>query len=142
MAEYRQPVNEGPTRLELMIYVRTFEWWGANLLKVIAEYPAQNETFFAAYHTVPIGCRLTDTAEIIAFLLAPAETEDLSRLSISFESEPVDYLVCVPITMIEYAFAREVSSEQIYERLKQADAFIHTDDERRSLVNYTPRETK
>src|SRR5688572_22340521 len=79
MAEYRQPVDgdASPLRLELMLRVNTFEWWAANLLKMIAEYPAQQGTFFDAYHTVPIGYRLTDTSEISAFLLVPAEAEDL-----------------------------------------------------------------
>lgn len=142
MAEYRQPVDENSARLELLIYVKTFRWWAANLLKMIAEHPAQNQTFFAAYHTVPMGYRLTETAEISAFLLAPAEMEDSSRLSFSIEGEPVDYLVCAPITMIEHAFAREVSSEQLHQRLKKADAIIHTDDERRSIVDYIPKETQ
>jgi Suppressor of fused protein (SUFU) len=140
MAEYRQPVDEGPTRLELLIYVRTFQWWAANLLKMVAEYPAQYQTFFAAYHTIPMGYRLTDTAEISAFLLAPTEIEDSSRLSFAIEGESVDYLACVPITMIEHAFAREVSSKQLHQRLKEANLLIHADDERRSSIDYTPKE--
>jgi hypothetical protein len=142
MAEYRQPVHDAaaPERLELMIYIKTFQQWAANLLKIVAEYPAQNETFFAGYHTVPFGCRLTETAEISAFLLTPAESEDLSRLAFSVEAEPVDYLTCVPITMIEHAFAREVGSEDLHRRLEQANLLIHADDERRSIVDYTPKE--
>jgi Suppressor of fused protein (SUFU) len=105
-----------------------------------AEYPAQYQTFFDAFHTVPIGSRLTDTAEISAFLLAPAELEDLSRLSFSVEAEPVDYLVLVPITMTEHAFAREVGSEELHQLLKDSGLIIHGDDERRSIVDYTPKE--
>jgi hypothetical protein len=140
MANYRQPTDEGPARVELLIYVKEFEWWAANLLKMIAEFPAQNETFFAAYHTVPIGYRLTETAEISAFLLAPAEMEDSSRLSFSIEDDAVGYLVCVPITMIEHAFAREVSSEQLHQKLKQANVIVHANDERRSILDYKPNQ--
>lgn len=142
MADYRQSVDEMHTRLELLIYVKTFQWWAANLLKVIAEYPAQNQTYLAAYHTIPIGYKLTETAEISAFLLAPAEMEDTSRLSFHIDEESVDYLVCVPITMAEHAFAREVGAEPLHEHLKEANAIIHTDDERRSVVDYIPKETE
>lgn len=141
MADYRQPVDDRPQRLELIIYVKAFEWWAANLLKMVAEYPAQNNTFFASYHTVPIGYRLTDTSDISAFLLAPSEREDLQTLALSQENEPVDYLTCIPITMIEHAFAREVSSENLYSKLKDACLDIHREDERESVVDYKPQET-
>ena len=70
------------------------------------------------------------------------ETEDLTRLSFSVDGEPVDYLTCIPITIVEHAFAREVDSEELHRRLKEADLLIHADDERRAIVDYTPKEIK
>jgi hypothetical protein len=129
MAEYQQPVDEelAPRRLELMI-------------QILAEYPAQNATFFAPYHTIPMGYRLTDTSEISAFMLAPPENEDLDKLSIAVDGEPVHYLLAIPITMTEHAYAREVSTDDLYQRLKQANLLVHADDGRQSVLDYTPKE--
>jgi hypothetical protein len=135
MAHYRQAVN-GPTaplRLELLMHTGHFRYWEANLLKLLAEFPSQNKTYFTVYQTVPIGNRLTNTSQISAFLLTP-ETEIGGRLAFEIDSERVEYLLCVPITMSEHAFAREFGGEELYSRLKHANLLIHEDDERRSIV--------
>jgi hypothetical protein len=143
MAEYRQPVGDPvPKRLELMIYTQTFQYWALNLLKILAEYPAQNETYFAPRHTIPIGYRLSETSEISAFLLATPENEELTKLSFDLDGDPVEYLLVIPITMIEHAYAREVDTEDLYRRLKEVNLLIHADDERRSVLEYTPKETE
>jgi hypothetical protein len=142
MAEYQQPVEEDslPRRLELLMYLQPFQVWALNLLKGMAEYPAQQGVAFARWHTVPIGYRLTDTSEISAFLLAPLDTEDLSRLSFDGYDDPVEYLLAVPLTMTEHAYAREVGSEELYQRLKQADLLVHRDDHRPPVLEYEPLE--
>lgn len=135
MAQYRQPVDGlfAPLRLELLLHTVYFRCWEANLLKLLAEFPFQNETYFSAYQTVPIGSRLTKTSEITAFLLAP-ETEMVGLLAFEIDAEVVEYLTCVPITMSEHAFAREFGGEELYLRLKGANLLIHEDDGRRSIV--------
>jgi hypothetical protein len=144
MAEYQQPVDQAlaPRRLELMIYIQTFQFWALNMLKILAEYPAQHGTSFAQFYTIPIGYRLNDASEISALMLAPPETEDLAKLSFDLYEDPVDYLLAIPITMTEHAYAREVGSEDLYRRLKQANLLVHVDDGRQSVLDYNPRETE
>jgi Suppressor of fused protein (SUFU) len=124
------------------MYLQPFQVWALNLLKVLAEYPAQQGAAFARYHTVPIGYRLTDASEISAFLLAPPDMEELSRLAFDGYDGPVDYLLIVPITMTEHAYAREVGSEDLYQRLKQADLLVHRDAHRLSAIEYEPLESE
>jgi hypothetical protein len=137
MADYRQPKNgSAPRRVELMLYVAEFQWWAANLLKLVAEYPAENQTFFAAYHTIPMGSALTSSSEISAFLLVPPSAEDFSRLSFSVGGDQVEYLACIPITNTEHIFAQEVGSQQLHEKLKESNLLIHRDDNRKSILDY------
>ncbi len=141
MAEYRQPVqyDDEPVRLELMMHLGSFQWWAANSLKVMAEYPARHGVFFARHHTVPLGCRLTEHSEISAILLAEPDAELTSGLSFSLEDEPVNYLLGIPITSAEHAFAMDVGCEELYQKLKECDCLVHTNDERPSVVEYTPK---
>ncbi|MEX0715892.1 MAG: suppressor of fused domain protein [Planctomycetaceae bacterium] len=138
MAEYRQPGDEAraPRRLELMMYLQRREQWAVNSLKVMAEYPARYDTFFDAFHTLPMGATIAENSEISAFLLATPENEGLIGLEFDVEGDSVEYLLAIPITAAEHAFAVDVGSDVLYGRLKETNLLIHADAERRSIVDH------
>lgn len=134
MADYCQPVDVAnyPARIELLICISQFRWWTANLLKILGEFPAQNKTFLAAYHTVPIGYNLTETSQISAFLLAP-EFGCLSEAKLTVENAIVEYFRCLPITWDELEYARKYGGEELFAKLVSKELLVHKDDERKSV---------
>jgi hypothetical protein len=45
---------------ELLMGIGQLEYWAANLLKLVAEYPFDQGTFYDIHHTVPFGGELGD----------------------------------------------------------------------------------
>lgn len=141
MAEYLQPAADSapPARLELMLNIATVGPTAVHVLKTLAEYPARFDTFFASGHTVPIGEAWSADSQIGGFLLAPPDDATASALAFSLEGDAVQYLVAVPITLAELAYAREVDSRELLGRLREANLLVHVDDRRQSVIEEVPQ---
>lgn len=143
MSEYRQPVADdaGPARVELVLQVGTVDQVAVTLLKLLAEYPSRFDTYFASYQTVPLGGSWGEGSEISAFLLAPVDNATSSGLAFERDGDAVDYLLAVPITRMEHAYAQEMDSKDLFRRLNEANLLVHADHRRRSVLEDCPDES-
>ena len=140
MSDLRQPALEEPRkpiapRAELMMYVRQPKPWMFSVLKGLAEMPFKFGSFLHWGHTVPNGMPMTaDPSELTSFFFVrpAAELAELSDLSIG--GDRVDFLMLVPITEAERAYAREHGSAALSKLMDDCGFELIVDEKRKSLV--------
>jgi hypothetical protein len=120
---------------ELFMYVEEPFPWMIKDLKLLAEYPAQNDTFFHWGHTVSRG---KDTPEssipLTAFILLPLLFERADFDTLGYDDAPLHFLWCVPITQQERAYAEEHGGRAFVALMKAATMDIVVDETRKSLI--------
>jgi len=140
MSDLRQPALEEPRkaiapRAELMMYVRQPQPWMFSVLKGLAEMPFKFASFLHWGHTVPNGMPMTaEPSELTSFFfVCPAgEPAELGDLSIA--GDGVDFLLLVPITEAERAYAIEHGSAALCKLMDDSGFDLVVDERRKSLV--------
>ena len=140
MSDLRQPALEEPReavapRAELIMYVRQPKPWMFSVLKGLAEMPFRFGSFLHWGHTVPNGMPMTaEPSELTSFFFVrpTGEPADLGNLIIG--GDHVDFLVLVPITEAERAYAREHGSAALSKLMDDSGFELVVDEKRKSLV--------
>lgn len=137
MSDLPMAVLDGSTaeaNIELIMGIGQHQHWATNLLKLVAEYPFDQETFFDVHHTVPFGGELGDGSTLSAFLLVRPRIlpEDLTRFE--FSGKRIGFLQAVPITTEEHHFAVAEGSDKLEALLEKHGYLITRDPNRQSVV--------
>ena len=139
MSDFRQPtLEEAPPgiapRAELLMYVREPQGWMPSLLKGLAEMPFQRATCLHWGHTVPNGEPIIDDSEFTSFIFVPpsCETEEFEDFSV--DGDHVAFLMVVPITEAERAYAIEHGSAALGKLMEDSKFNFIIDDKRKPLV--------
>ena len=140
MSDLRQPALEDPSegiapRAELIMYAQQPRNWMFSVLKGLAEMPFEDATYLHWGHTVPNGMPMTaDPSELTSFFFVPTRDEPAELANLSIGGDRVDFLVLVPITECERAYAREHSSAALVALMDDSGFQLVVDEGRKSLV--------
>ena len=140
MSDLRQPALEDPPegvapRSELIMYAQQPQGWMFSVLKGLAEMPFENATCLHWGHTVPNGMAMTaKPSELTSFFFVPTRDESPELAKLSIGGDRVDFLVLVPITESERAYAREHSSAALVALMDDSGFQLVVDEGRKSLV--------
>lgn len=120
--------------IELIMGIGQHQHWATNLLKLVAEYPFDQGTFYDVHHTVPFGGELGDGSSLSAFLLVRPRflPEGLARFE--FGGKRIGFLQAVPITTAEHHFAVAEGSDKLEALLEKHGHLITRDPNRQSVV--------
>jgi hypothetical protein len=124
----------GPANIELILGIGQHQHWASNLLKIAAEYPSAQGTFFAAHHTLPFGGELGEGSSLSAFLFIEPRILPPTLSDWVHRDPRVGFLQVVPITTEEHAFAVSKGSEELETLLAKAGFLIMRDANRPSVV--------
>jgi hypothetical protein len=116
MSDLPMVVPEGSTAapyIELIMGIEQHEFWASGLLKLTAEYPFAQCTFFDVHHTVRFGGELGGGSDLSAFLFVEPRflPEDLNRFE--FRGRQIRFLQAVAITTAEHRFAISHGSDRL-----------------------------
>jgi hypothetical protein len=140
MSDLRQPALEQPPdgvapRAELIMYVRQPEDWMFAVLKGLAEMPFEHTTCLHWGHTVPNGVAMTpEPSELTSFFFVPPKGESSELAKFSIGGDRVDFLILVPITESERAYAVEHGSAALVRLMDDSGFQLVVDKGRKSLV--------
>jgi len=140
MSDLRQPALEDPPegiapRAELIMYVQKPQTWMFSVLKGLAEMPFKYGTCLHWGHTAPNGMPMTaEPSELTSFFFVPTRDEPPELAKLSIDGDRVDFLVLVPITESERAYAREHSSAALVTLMDDSGFRLVVDEGRKSLV--------
>ena len=126
--------NRAEVRIELMMGMGQHQHWATNLLKLVAEYPFDQGTFYDVHHTVPFGGELGEGSTLSAFLLVRPRflPEGLARCEIG--GKRIAFLQAVAITTAEHEFAVAEGSDKLEALLEKHGYLITRDPNRQSVV--------
>ena len=137
MSEHAQRTEDGVVRTELYVYTREPTARAAGVLRALAAYPFQHNTYFADFDTVP----LAEAAEprLVPFsgvLLAPGGPEEAQTLSEihGVANEPVFVHLVLPIHRAEMQLAIEMGGRELWSKLLSSEAMLALDADRPTVV--------
>ena len=137
MSDLPMAVPEGSTaqaHIELIMGMGEHAHWATNLLKLVAEYPFEQRTFYDARHTVPFGGELGDGSSLSAFLFVRPRFLPERLGQFEFEGRRIGFLQVVPITTTEHEFAVAQGSDNLEALLERQGHLITRDPNRQSVV--------
>ena len=140
MSDFRQPALEKPPtsvapRAELFMYARQLEDWMPSALKGLAEMPFERTTALHWGHTVPNGQPFNDEAsEFTSLFFCPPSCEAEEFEEFNLDGDRVAFLMLVPITEAERAYAIEHGSPALARLMEDANLDFIFDATRTSLV--------
>lgn len=137
MSDLPMPVPEGraaDAHVELVMGMGQHQHWATNLLKLVAEYPFDQGTFYDVHHTVPFGGELGDGSSLSAFLFVQPRflPENLARFE--FDGRRIRFLQAVAITTVEHQFAIAEGSDKLEALLEKHGYLITREPIGRSVV--------
>lgn len=137
MSDLPMAVPDGSTAqsyIELVMGIGQHAHWATNLLKLVAEYPFDQGTFYDVHHTVPFGGELGDGSSLSAFLFVQPRflPEGLARFQ--FDGKRIGFLQAVPITAAEHRFAVDEGSAKLEGLLERYGYLVTRDPNRQSVV--------
>ena len=122
-------------RTELIMYAQQPQGWMFSVLKGLAEMPFEYATCLHWGHTVPNGMPMTaKPSELTSFFFVPTRDEPPELAKLSIGRDRGDFLVLVPITESERAYAREHSSAALVTLMDGSGFRLAVDEGRNSLV--------
>lgn len=124
--------------IELVMGLGRHEHWATNLLKLAAEYPFAQGTFFDVHHTLGFGVELGEGSSLSAFLFVEPRFVPDDLLQFEFGGRRIRFLQAVAITTAEHRFAMTEGSVKLEALLAQRDFLITRDPKRPSVVPSTP----
>lgn len=126
--------RDSDSHVELLMGMGQHQHWATNLLKLVAEYPFDQGTFYDVHHTVPFGGELGDGSSLAAFLFVRPRflPEALGRFE--FEGKRIRFLQAVAITTAEHQFAVAEGSEKLEALLEEHGFLVTRDPNRPSVV--------
>ncbi|MFB3429305.1 MAG: suppressor of fused domain protein [Phycisphaerales bacterium] len=143
MSDERQLLLEPDThrspRAEIIMYVREPRRWMFTDMKILAEFPFDENTVLHWWHTVPIGVPINrQKSDLNAYFFLPPyfENPELSKLKI--DGDGVDFLWMQPITEAERAFAQTKGSDKLEKVIRKANLPIVLNEYRKSLIRQLP----
>jgi hypothetical protein len=121
--------------IELLLGIGQHQHWATNLLKLAADYPFGQGTFYEAHHTVPFGGEIGDGSSLSAFLLV--RPRFLPEVLATFEcgGKRIGFLQAVPITTVEHQFAVTEGSDKLEALLDKHGHLVTRDPNRQSVVD-------
>ena len=125
--------NAAAARIELVIGIGQHHHWAINLLKLVAEYPFDQGTFYDVHHTVPFGGELGDGSSLSAFLFVAPRFLSSELLQFELAGKQIRFLQAVAITTEEHHFAISEGSDKLESLLEEHGYLITYDVNRRSL---------
>lgn len=125
--------------IELIMGIGQHQHWATNLLKLVAEYPFDQGTFYDAHHTVPFGGELGDGSSLSAFLLVRPHFLPEGLASFECGGKRIGFLQAVPITTLEHEFAVAEGSDKLEALLEKHGYLITRDPNRQSVVKSADR---
>lgn len=136
MSNQSQPLPDGSRHYtELLMYVREPRDWMFGLLKKLAAYPFEQDTFFHWGHTVSEGDTVTAQPSLLTgVILLPPYFEEPRFDNLAFMGDPLHFLWCIPITDAELTYAQEHGGFALAERMEEIEFDIVVDEGRRSIV--------
>ncbi|MEK7793732.1 MAG: suppressor of fused domain protein, partial [Candidatus Hydrogenedentota bacterium] len=123
-----------PANIELILGIGQHQHWASNLLKLAAEYPSAQGTFYAAHHTLPFGGELGDGSSLSAFLFIEPRILPPNLSDWMHRDPKIGFLQAVPITTKEHAFAVSKGSKELETLLAKAEFLITPYANRPSVV--------
>lgn len=129
---------EWPIRRKHMRWAEPEYFWPVAVLKDSARYPHRQKTWFSWGHTVGSLENpepLDPAGRFVGVYLAPPATFPSGAEKITIEGGPgINFLALIPLTYEELAFARAQSSDELEERLIEANVTELLDPLRKSVV--------
>jgi hypothetical protein len=120
--------------IELLMGIGQHQHWATNLLKLVAEYPFDQGTFYDVHHTVPFGGELGDGSSLSAFLFVRPRFLPEALTRFEFDGKRIGFLQAVPITTGEHQFAVAEGSDKLEALLEKHGYLITRDPNRQSVV--------
>ncbi|MEO6908044.1 MAG: suppressor of fused domain protein [Abditibacteriaceae bacterium] len=122
-------------RTEILMYAEEPQGWMFSVMKGLAEMPFEDNTNLHWGHTVPNGMPMTAQPSLLtSFFFMPPFFEPLEFNELKLEDDTVDFLWMIPITETERMYAIEHGSDQLYEKIEDADMPIVVDENRDSVI--------
>ncbi len=137
MSDLPMPVPEGSAaaaHVELVMGVGQQQHWATNLLKLVAEYPFDQGTFYDIHHTVPFGGELGEGSSLSAFLFVRPRFLPEELAQFEFDGRRIRFLQAVAITTAEHQFAVAQGSDKLEALLEKPGYLITRDPNRQSVV--------
>jgi hypothetical protein len=137
MSDLPMPVpkgSEAAAHVELLMGIGQHQHWATNLLKLVAEYPFDEGTFYDVHHTVPFGGELGDGSSLSAFLFVKPRFLPADLAQFKFGGRRIRFLQAVPITTAEHEFAVAEGSDKLESLLVEHGQLIARDPNRQSVV--------
>lgn len=137
MSDLPMPVPDGSAaeaHVELIMGIAQHQHWATNLLKLVAEYPFDQGTFYDMHHTVPFGGELGDGSCLSAFLFVRPRILPEGLAQFEFEGRRIGFLQAVPITTAEHQFAVAQGSDKLEALLERQGYLITRNPNRPSVV--------
>jgi len=140
MSDFRQPAlaeanNKISPLAEIIMYAHQPKDWMLAVLKGLAEMPLRNATFLHWGHTVPNGQPMThEPSQLTSFFFLPPvlEAQGFERLTLA--TDRVDFLMLVPITEAERAYAIEHGAAALGQLMEDNGFDFIVDEKRMSLL--------
>ncbi len=120
--------------IELLMGIGQHAHWATNLLKLVAEYPFEQGTFYDVHHTVPFGGELGDGSSLSAFLFVQPRFLPAGLVPFQYGSKRIGFLQAVPITTAEHRFAVDEGSDKLEALLERHGYLVSRDPNRQSVV--------
>ena len=136
MSDLALAIPEGRTaqsHVELIMGIGQHQHWATNLLKLVAEYPFDQRTFYDVHHTVPFGGELGDGSSLSAFLFVRPRFLPEALAGLEVGGRRIGFLQAVPITTAEHEFAVSEGSAKL-EALLEPRGYLITRDPNRASV--------
>ena len=137
MSDLPMPVPDGgpaEVNIELIMGIGEHQHWATNLLKVVAEYPFDQGTFYDVHHTVPFGGELGDGSTLSAFLFVRPRFLPVRLAQFELDGRRIGFLQAVAITTAEHQFAVAEGSDKLEALLEKHGYLITQDANRQSVV--------
>lgn len=123
------------SRTELMMYVRKPAAWMFSVLKGLAAYPFESDSYVHWYHTIPNGKPMTAKPSLLSsWLIIPPIFEKQTFDALKLGRNRVNFLWVIPITEAERAFATQHGSEALQQVMASRSFNPVVNERRKSLV--------
>jgi len=127
-------MSAAEAHIELLMGVGEHQHWATNLLKLVAEYPFDQVTFYHVHHTVPFGGELGEGSSLAAFLFVQPRFLPQGLAAFELGGNRISFLQAVPITTAEHQFAVAEGSDKLEALLEKHGYLITRDPKRQSVV--------